>query len=72
MLTEVTGAAMRVSDCLPQPPAPTGRAEEPRGVSGRAEEPRGVSTSGVPMSGVSVSGDFTSAKPVGMPWRGWR
>ena len=62
MLTEVTGAAMRVSDCLPQPPAPTGR----------AEEPRGVSTSGVPMSGVSVSGDFTSAKPVSMPWRGWR
>ena len=62
MLTEVTEAAMRVSDCLPQPPAPTGR----------AEEPRSVSTGGVSMSGGSVSSDFTSAKPVSMPWRGWR
>ena len=70
MLTEETRAAMRVGDCLPQPPAPTDR----------TEEPRGVSTGGVSMGGVSVSGDFMSAEPVSMPWggcervdvRGWR
>ena len=55
--SEEMEAARRVSDCLPQQPAPTSS----------AEAPSGASIGCVSMNGALMSGDHTSAKPVSVP-----
>ena len=55
--SEEMEAARRVSDCLPQLPAPTSS----------AEAPSGASIGCVSMNGALMSGDRTSAKPVSVP-----